>query len=164
MKPTAARLGTLACAVLLGLAVHASPGRAQIHVGPQLSLGEESDLGIGGRVAVYDLGDSETFDNWEGVGSVDVFFPGDDVSYWELNFNGIYNFPLGEGTPLFPYLGGGLNVARTSFEDADADSDLGLNLLAGWKYRAESMTPFGEVRVELGGGEQLVVSGGILLP
>lgn len=150
---------------LLGLTLSAAPAAAQVHVGPQLSYGENTDLGIGVRAAVYDLGDGGEFSPWEGVGSLDYFFPGGGVDYLEINLNGLYNFSLGPATPLHPYLGAGMNVARTSVDDAPSSSDLGLNVLGGWKYETESsFTPFAEVRIEVGGGEQFVVTGGFLVP
>lgn len=164
MKETASHIASAVLGLLLAFAVTAGPAPAQVHVGPQLSYGENTDLGVGVRAAVYDLGDSEELSNWEGVGSFDYFFPGGGVDYLEVNLNALYNFSLGPDTPLHPYLGAGMNVARASVDDGPSDSDLGLNLVGGWKYQAESVTPFAEVRIEVGGGEQFVVTGGFLLP
>lgn len=164
MKTIAGHVASAVLVFLLALAAAADPAPAQVHVGPQLSYGENSDLGIGVRAAVYDLGDSEELANWEGVGSFDYFFPGGGVDYLEVNLNGLYNFSLGTDTPLHPYLGAGMNVARTSVDGGPSSSDLGLNLLGGWKYEAETFTPFAEVRIEVGGGEQFVVTGGFLVP
>lgn len=164
MKRAASTITAVLVGFLLTLAVSAAPASAQVHVGPQLSYGENTDVGVGVRAAVYDLGDSEELSSWEGVASFDYFFPGGGVDYLEVNLNGLYNFSLGPDTPLHPYLGGGMNVARTSVDDGPSNSELGLNVLGGWKYEAESFTPFAEVRIEFGGGEQFVVTGGFLVP
>ncbi|MDX1577917.1 MAG: hypothetical protein R3266_05510, partial [Gemmatimonadota bacterium] len=114
------------------------------------------------------------------VGSFELFFPGDDfeigdttaedagadVDYWEANVNVVYDLlPL---LPITPYVGGGLVFAHTEITgtpdgllDRDA-TDTGLNLLAGVELDAGSATPFVEVRLEIDGGDQWVVTGGIV--
>lgn len=164
MNDTAGHVVSAVLGLLLAFSVSADPAPAQVHVGPQLSYAENADLGIGVRAAVYDLGEEDELSSWEGVGSFDYFFPGGGVDYLEVNLNGLYNFSLGPDTPLHPYLGAGMNVARTSVDGGASDSDLGLNVLGGWKYEADTFTPFAEVRIEIGGGEQFVVTGGFLVP
>ena len=50
------------------------------------------------------------------------------------------------------------------FEDGrdSSDTDLGINLLAGTQFGTKAVTPFVELRVELAGGEQFVITGGLL--
>ncbi len=135
----------------------------RVHVGGQLNLAEDADFGIGGRLMVS----LPPHPRFELLGSFDVFFPGEDVDYWEVNGNAVYNFPFPE-TLIRPYAGGGLNIAHI---DANGrgfghgeDTDLGLNLLGGVKFPLANFTPFAEARVELEGGEQFVLTGGVLFP
>lgn len=159
------RTTLLALAVALGsslLAVESSQG--QVHLGPQISIADEADVGLGGRL----VAGVEDYSGLEVIGSVDVFFPDEDFDYWEINGNAVYNFEIVGAPSLRPYAGGGLNVAHVDFDDdvpgGDSDTDLGLNLLAGSKFPLERFTPFVEVRGEISGGEQLVITGGFLFP
>jgi hypothetical protein len=138
--------------------------RAQVHLGPQISIADDADVGLGGRL----VAGVEDYSGLEVIGSVDIFFPDGDFDYWEINGNAVYNFEIVGAPSLRPYAGGGLNVAHTDFDDdvagGSSDTDLGLNLLAGTKFPLEGFTPFVEVRGEISGGEQLVITGGFLFP
>lgn len=139
----------------------ASPDLAhsqEVHVAPQVSLADDMDFGLGGR-ALVNLSDMEGF---EIAGSFDYFFPDGDVDYWELNGNLHYNIKVSESEVFFPYLGAGLNYANIS-SGTVSDSDVGLNLVGGSKFQvAERFIPYAELRIEAGGGEQIVVTGGLL--
>ena len=157
----------LAFLVLLGAG--AAPLPAQVQFGGQASWGDDTDLGIGGRVA-FGLSSLAPGTPLEGHASFDYFFPdeppGTDLSYWEINANLVYLIPGVRG-PVAPYVGGGLNVAHASVDVgllSASDTQAGLNLVAGTKFklRASRMTPFAELRLELSGGEQFVLAGGIL--
>lgn len=150
--------------VLMVCTSHAS---AQIMFGGQLSYADDTDLGVGVRAA-YDLG--VFIENLIGIGSFDLFFPdapsGVDHSYWELNANAAYPIPIEGLKNISLYAGGGLNISHCSFSipgfGDEADTDLGLNLLAGSLFKLKGkLTPFVEIRLELGGGEQFVLSGGV---
>lgn len=158
---------------LLALAVALASGvllvdsaRAQVHLGPQISIADEADVGLGGRL----VAGVEDYSGLEVIGSVDIFFPDGDFDYWEINGNAVYNFEIVGAPSLRPYAGGGLNVAHFDFDDnvleddGGSDTELGLNLLAGSKFPLEGFTPFVEVRGEISGGEQLVITGGFLFP
>lgn len=150
-------------AALFVAALLALPGTARGQAaafGPQLSLADDTDLGLGAR-AVLNLSD---YEGWEAVGSFDLFFPENDVDYWEINGNLVYNFPVEETRTFFPYVGGGLNVANADAPTVEGDTDLGLNIVGGGKFDAEGVTPFVEARIEVEGGEQFVVTGGLLFP
>jgi len=99
--------------------------------------------------------------------SFDYFFPdepsGVDVTYWEANLNALYTIPM---DTVQPYAGAGLNYAYAKAEaggfSAD-DSQVGLNLLGGAKFDiGMAFTPFAEFKLEISGGEQWVISGGVL--
>lgn len=155
----------------------AAPAAAQVQMGPQLSWGDDSDLGIGLRAQV-DFGsfmkqNQSAVSRMTGVVRLDYFFPGCpsgvDCSYIELNAD--VQYPLDFGTGFEPYVGGGLNFAHASNEVdvpfvgtvSDSHSDVGLNVLGGARFAIGHFTAFGEGRIELGGGEQFVLTFGVLL-
>lgn len=159
------RVSTLTVAVAGLLMLLPATAAAQVRLGPQLSFGDDTDIGIGARVVV-NAGASQ---RWDFIGTFDVFFPDDgpnnDVSYWEANGNLAYNFGV-EGAPsLLPYAGAGLNISHVSIDNASGnfdDTDLGINLFAGTQFQSQSVTPFAELRVVVEGADQLVLTGGIL--
>ena len=150
---------------------------AQVHLGGQLSVADDADFGLGAR-ATFGL---PTPTPLEIIATADYFFPdgaaGVDINYWEINANLVYLFKI-SGSIVAPYAGGGLNFAHASVStdlsglgvelpgelstSERSDSDVGLNLLGGAKFNVGSITPFGELRFELNGGEQVVLSGGVL--
>jgi len=158
---------------MIGLAViglHAQEAHAQVRFGAQASFGDDVDLGLGAR-AVFSL--KQFNERLEGIASFDWFFPdaGADVvdwTYFEINGNVAYSFPLQSSSSLRPYAGGGLNIARSSIDfdspllNSASDTEIGLNVLGGTKFGSGRITPFAELRIELGGGEQFVLSGGVL--
>lgn len=87
------------------------------------------------------------------------------MRYLEVNGNLAYPIEM-EG--LRPYVGGGLNIARVgvSFDDPafpdDSQTEVGLNLLGGLDFLLGSVSSFVETRFERGGGEQFVLSAGVL--
>lgn len=169
--------GVLALAVL-GLAPR--PLTAQLSLGLQASSAEKTDFGIGPR-AVLDFGPFDA--GLRVVGSFEIFFPGQtllqheadsfgvqiqgDADYWEANLNLLYTLGL-LLVPLTPYLGGGLNIARTVVKNStdgllDRErTDKGVNLLAGLELGIGGLSPFVEFRYEVEGGEQWVLTGGVV--
>ena len=109
---------------------------AQVRLGPQLSFGDDTDFGIGGRI----VANVESLPHWDFIGTFDVFFIDDnsnfDFDYFEANGNLAYNFGVPEVPSLSPYVGGGLNISRLLIEDISSgverdNTDLGLNLFVG---------------------------------
>ena len=144
---------SLAFAALLSVGF-ALPAQGQVHFGPQVSWADDADIGLGGRVAAG----VPQYGGIEFIGSVDYFFP-DVGDYWEINGNLVHNFDLQGSDAFRPYAGGGLNVA------GNGDTQVGLNLLGGAKFATDSpATPFVEARFEIEGGEQFVLTGGLLFP
>lgn len=165
MRRTLAVLGCLAF-----LAVGATDLQGQVRFGVQGSYGDDTDFGIGGRLATS-LRSLIPATPLEFHASFDYFFPDDegtgaDITYWEINTNVAWMIPVTR-TSVAPYAGGGLNIAHfaidiTGFGSAD-DTEVGLNLLGGIQFRTRTrLRPFVEVRVELSGGEQFVLAGGLL--
>ncbi len=153
------------CLTLLVL----NPGAlsAQIGIGGQLSWADDADLGIGARAA-FSLPTKAA--PLEIIATFDYFFPDDaaglDVTYWELNGNVVYLFDV-PAPKVTPYAGAGLNLAHGSVDAGTpgtsvSDTELGLNFLGGARFDLGSVTPFGELRVELDGGEQFLISAGVL--
>lgn len=151
-------------AVLLCGVFCASPLSAQRaadpypHWGLQASIGEDVDIGLGVRYENRMLGMFPQSPNLRFALSFDYFFP-DNFDYWEINAN-VFNLFPGRGARVVPYLGGGLNVARASAGGA-RDTEVGLNLLGGIRLPGR-YRPYLEARLELGGGDRLVLTGGWL--
>jgi len=159
------RTRTLLAAVAGALLLLPASADAQIRIGPQLSWGGDTDLGIGGRV----LANVGALNHWDFIGTFDVFFPDDsptnDVSYWEANGNLAYNFGVPDLSTLSPYVGMGLNIAHVSVDRESGnfdDTDLGINFFVGNQFDAGSTTPFAELRVVAEGASQVVLTGGLL--
>ena len=163
----------VAAGVLFTLGFVAAPAQAQVAFGVHANYAEDFDLGVGAR-AQSSLGNFMDADSplaaLTGVVSFDYYFPdcgGADCSYLELNGN--VQYPLDMGENFAPYVGGGLNVARMSFdfgEFAGGDSsntEIGLNALGGASFDLGGFDVFAEAKIELGGGEQFVLTFGTLL-
>jgi opacity protein-like surface antigen len=140
--------------------------------GPELSLGSDTDLGLGARL-VFGLRSLFRRTPIDGQVGFLYFFPGGaagaNLTYWEINGNVAYRIPGVKGT-LAPYVGGGLSIAHLSAEvtvpgfpsTKASDTKVGLNLLGGTTFKVKgTMIPFAEARGTVGGGEQLVISGGL---
>ncbi len=151
--------GLLFVALVLGIVPGAQGQVPEVRVGPQLSLGDDTDVGLGGRVEVG-IPATTVFLS----GTFDLFFPGGGVDYWEINANAGYGFPLNTTDAVIPYVLGGINVAHVSFDAplAASDTEIGLNLGGGGRFPLPQFDLFFELRFELDGGEQVVATGGIL--
>ena len=166
MKTWPSLLGAAAAVAISASAVQAK------QFGIQGSWGDDSDFGIGARIE-YGLPNlltnSGPFSRTFLIGSFDYFFPDcpDDVdcTYWEINSN--LAIPL-VASGIDPYVGAGLNIAHVSaeLEGSDlggSDTEVGLNLLGGLRFPLGGVSAFAEGRIELGGGEQFVLTFGALL-
>ncbi|MGE0354185.1 MAG: outer membrane protein [Gemmatimonadales bacterium] len=159
---------TLAAVAALVLGAGVGGLAAQTSFGGQINWGDDSDLGIGGRIE-FGLANMVNVPELKAIGSFDYFFPdapsGVDVTYWEINGNVAYQFTKVKGR-ILPYAGGGLNIAHGSASFggfSGGDTKVGLNLMGGIDFKTSGrLTPFVEAKFEAGGGEQFVLSGGIL--
>jgi opacity protein-like surface antigen len=154
---------------LVVLAFAAPQTSGQVTFGAQLSYGDDiENLGIG--VRAY-RGLDEFMEGLTGVASFVYWFWNpegvDSSTAWELNIDGHYPMAFGE---IDGYVGGGINIAYASFKTdipiigtvEDSDTQVGLNVLAGATFgSSDKMIPFAELKLELGGGEQLVIQGGV---
>ena len=154
----------IALLVVVGGMATTLPG--QVRFGVQASFADDADFGIGARLEYVPRA---LFRNAPvlSAASFDWFFPdepaGVDLQYWEINYNIYY---LWTTDALRPYAGGGLNIAHASVDTgagSASDTQVGLNLGGGLRFRtAGRLTPFIEARVELSGGEQFVLTGGLV--
>lgn len=153
---------------MLGLAVGfslltAAPSSAQVHLGPQISLGGDTDVGLG----IRGVAGVPQYAGLEFAGSFNIFFPDPDFDYWEVNGDLLYNFEIRDVTSIRPYAGGGLNIARFTDIGPDdrSDTDLGINVVGGAKFpNSGPVTPYLELRGVIEGSDQIVLTGGILFP
>ena len=146
----------VAAAVMLCLVGVQTASAQGFRWGPEVSLGTDTDLGLGARGEFDFSGSALTI-----IASFDYYFPDGSVDYWEINGNLIYNFNIPSAPTVTPYAGGGLNIGHASAEGY-SDTDPGLNLLGGARFDAGSIMPFAEVKFTIEGVEQFVVTGGIL--
>jgi opacity protein-like surface antigen len=144
--------------------------------------GIDTQFGVGVRVeqSLASLSLPGPFASARALGSFDYFFPNCEAmrggatscSYWELNAN--VATQVGSG-PLSPYVGAGLSFAGSSFTTPAFDPtgptsattsnsliETGVNLLGGVRYVLGAMSLYTEARIEVGGGEQFVLSSGVL--
>ena len=140
-----------------GLAAQAGP-----RLGGQLSFAQDANAGLGVRF------EQPLTPFWTPALRLDVtfdyYFPDQPTTYGELNGDLAWAFPV-SGSRLAVYVGGGLNLARTgiSGDPHSGVTDLGLNLLVGLRLKtATRVTPYLELRPELGGGNRLVLTTGLM--
>lgn len=154
--------------LLFPVALASGSAEAQVRFGGQLNVADETEFGLGPRLAL-DL--TQLGPRFQIVGTWDIYFPDEDrLDYWEANGNVLYRFDLPVDVAV-PYVGGGINVARSDVDAPDAaedgdrdDTDLGLNVLGGVEFPLVSFTPFIEIRRAVDGGEQFYFTGGVLVP
>jgi hypothetical protein len=151
------------------LAVQSQPAQAQFWIGPHVSFGTDSDLGIGGRLGFgVPAADEGIFSRLQIMVAFDYFLDGlgcDNCTYWELTPAAIVPIAISEG--LDTYVGAGLNIARFSFDEdilgVDVSStDTGLAAIGGLRFPISSLAAFGEARLNIGGADQLVLTFGFL--
>ncbi len=142
----------------------ASLAAQEAKIGGQAGFADDADFSLGPRAQIS-LGFLKP-ELWFSA-SFDYFFPdaGETFEeYYEMNGNLLYDVKLAGVTNLVPYAGAGLNFARWKRPDEDPETGLGLNLVGGFRFPIGGFTPFVEGKMELKGGGQLMVVGGILFP
>ena len=161
---------TMALATATLLIALPSQAWGQFQAGPYLAYHDDADLGIGGFVGVAL---PEIDENLSVVADFGLFFPsehgleGSDWSYWELNGDAVYRFPL-EDVGFTPWALAGVNIARWSQDHGPAgpgdpsggDTEIGLNLGGGVTFGEGPVAPFAGVKFELSGGDGAVIFGG----
>lgn len=162
----------MAAAVVCGLVVAVAPMAAQA---PRLSIITQASyafdkeaIGLGGGLG-FPIQESRVGDGLRGQATFDWFLLDNVVSgplatrptYWEFNVNGTYELPRTHGV----YVGTGLNYVNDTRDGAQfvnaGGTELGLNLIGGLKFGRGRGAPFAQARYEVGGGKQLVITGGV---
>jgi len=149
-------------AILLVLSGGVTAADAQIRLGPQLSLGTDSGLGLGGRLVfplrVGVLGMDGAFDG-------NYFFGGGTgVDSW-VDLNANVRIPVPIARDFTTRIGAGVNATFISFDQpgtptTSTETDFGFNLLGSIGLPERRLAPFAEVRAVLGGASQVVLTGG----
>ena len=150
----------------LGLAAVA-PSSAQAQVGfvVQGSYGFDVEaLGVGGGVNLG-LGSLTEKQGIRLEATFDYFLADDPLNYWEINGNLLKDIPSIANL----YVGAGINYANFSYDNDDLcgafcdaldTSEIGINILGGYRLGSGKAAPFVQARFALGGAEQLYVTGG----
>lgn len=152
----------LASAVFVGAPVAI---QAQTYAGPVVAFHDDFDLGVGAYLSV-------PMPDWhENLGILvdgEIFFPGDDVSYFTANGGVVMRFPAASVTPFalaqlalrrwsWDYDGPGSDLVD------DSSTDIGLNLGGGVSF-AGSLRPSVGARLEIGDGTGFVIFGALGFP
>jgi len=153
----------LIAALLLALtSATTAPASAQMHLGPQASLGTDSGAGLGARL-LFPL--RAGILGVEGGIDGNYFFGGGrDVDSWvDVNVN--VRIPVPLARDFRTRIGAGLNATfislyQTGTPTTSTESDVGVNLLGSIELPERRLSPFAELRVVVGGSEQVVLTGG----
>lgn len=155
-------------AALAGVLAVATPSVANAQIGfvaqasyavdgvEEIGIGGGVNFGIGSLTEKYGIKLETTFD---------YFLVEDPAKFWQINGNLLYDM---KAVPNL-YLGAGMNYSKSSVDLPGtacdivdcSSSDIGLNILGGYKLGAGKMAPFVQAKFELGGGEQFIVTAGI---
>lgn len=168
------RLSTLGLLAALAVPSSAAAQGARLSYIVQGSYGGEiggsgeGAMGFGGGIG-FPLAKRDAGSGLRGVATFDWFLPKDVTiqstaltpTYWEFNINGVLDVASVRGL----YVGTGVNYTTYSVDGSQVanagGTELGLNVLSGFKLGAGGGSPFVQARYELGGGKQLVLTGGI---
>jgi len=147
----------LLCAIALaGMLILPASVSAQVQAGPILAYHTDAEaVGIGAFVSI-------PIASVEGLAiapDFTWFFP-DNVDYFEINGDVVYNFTVGPDSPVMPFAFGGLNIARTSVAGF-SNTDVGLNLGGGINFEAGSLAPFAGAKFEIQDNTNFVIFGGL---
>lgn len=119
------------CMMLISASSFAQQGKCTFGAHGNYMIDTPNNFGLGANVG-YEL-----IDNLRGVAEFNYFFKKDFVSYWNVEVNAEYLFPLGDsGLTLYPLAG--IDLLGISVEGGGSDSKLGLNLGAGLEYAVSS--------------------------
>ena len=164
MKKRLTFVVVFALGLLVGL--HEVQAQAQIEIGPRLGFDlagdvEEFFIGADGRVGLTTL---PLVLN----GAFDFYFVEENLDFWQLSFNALYEFGIANAA-FDPYVGGGIGISRASldlggglFGDDASDTDVGLNFIGGATFGFGSLKPFAQAQITFGDVDLLTIGGGLL--
>ena len=160
------RIKSMFAGAVLALGVAAfAPSTASAQVGfvvqgsygfdvEEFGIGGGVNLGIGSLTAKQGIRLEATFD---------YFLVSDPAKFWEINGNLLKDIPSVKNL----YVGAGVNYAHSSIDAGFcgtlvdcSSSDVGINVLGGYKLGSGKAAPFVQARFAIGGAEQLYVTGG----
>lgn len=154
------KLILLAVVVLAVLFVNTASQAQTNRVGFVIALasGDFDETGIGA------VGEFKVMDKGTISPQLIFYFPGNDITLFELNGN--FNYYFYDQDVIEFYGLGGLNFTRASYDGpGDNDSsntELGLNLGAGINFDiGKKFAPFAELRLTIGEYDQLVLGLGM---
>lgn len=132
-------------------------------LGPQLAYHDDFDFGIG---AALTLSADAIDPRVDFMADFAWFFPDlTGLDYFELNGSLLYDFVL-EGSTVVPFALAGLNIASISYDagvgpggGGNSNTELGLNLGGGIKFDVGTFRPMVGARIEIEGGEGVVIFG-----
>ncbi len=152
-----------AVAAVAALGVSAPVLRAQgTHLGGQLSFAQDVNAGLGLRLEQGLMPPRSP--DLRLIAAFDYYFPDEPFRYWELNGDVAWNVRAA-GTRLGFFLGGGATVARSAVRGipGSGDTEVNGNLLFGMRFfTASRVSPYLQLKPELGGANRLVVSTGVM--
>lgn len=159
--------------ILTGLCVSAlvaiggSDLQAQVALGPEVSLAEHVDAGIG---VVLEAPLTSVNANLEFAGRFTLYFP-DVIDYWEIDGDVRYLFPLADQPQLLPYALGGIAIGRYSYDSngpgediSRGNTEVGLRVGGGLKIPMERVLPFVELGLGIGDIPDFTFRGGLTFP
>jgi outer membrane immunogenic protein len=132
----------------------------ETRVGPMLSLAsgdfDETGLGVVGEFGIAQ--------KWSLAPQFILYFPGNNISLFELNINANYYFFNQDVFELYGLTG--LNFTRLSFKDRfdnrTSNTEVGLNLGIGSNFQfGKTFVPFAEIRFTIGDYDQVVLGLGV---
>ena len=149
---SALRTAVCGLALVIGGAATAGAQTSNFHLGPQIAYDFEiEEFGLGAQFSAPIVNRVEFYPSL-------MFYFVDPGSFFNLNAD--IKWRVARDRPAWLYVGGGLNVARFS-NDGDADTDLGLNLLAGAESLKGRIHPFVEGRLILAEDVRLQIGAGL---
>ncbi|MEI2719851.1 MAG: hypothetical protein V9E87_06865 [Gemmatimonadales bacterium] len=161
------RIKSMFAGAVLALGVAAfAPSTASAQVGfvAQASYGFDVEaLGVGGGVNLG-LGSLTEKQGIRLEATFDYFLADDPLTFWEINGNLLKDIPSVKNL----YVGAGVNYANFSYDSSVCgafcsladNTEIGINILGGYKLGTGKAAPFVQARFALGGAEQLYVTGG----
>lgn len=160
---------TLYSGLLVGFlfAAGAADVEGQVRVGPEISLAEDVDVGIG---AVVEAPLTAIYENLEAAGRFTLYFP-DGADYWELDADVRYLFPLEGENQLLPYALAGIAIGHSSWDhggpgegSSGSDTEIALRIGGGFKIPMDRFTPFAELGLGIGDLPDFTLRAGVTLP
>jgi len=149
------------------LAVGGSEAQGQVRLGPEVSLAQDVDFGIG---AVVEMPMTSIHERLEFAGRFTLFFP-DRGNYWELDGDVRYLFPLAGENTLLPYAMAGLAIGHSSWDyegpgdgSTVSDTELALRIGGGAKFPMASFTPFVDLGLTIGDLPDFNLRAGVTFP